>query len=300
MGTLRDDWGLCVHHPDPEQELRFAPYWSGCWGTLRGTGSGSQAAEAVHSAWERQLHALGGKAPLSSALAAMQKLYHTWQSPAAYHWGRTDLLSLQPPDCVPLLLHGPTLARVGHSTAVDLHDAAPTQQTHWVQRSAANACAVVMAASVACAPLCEHRAAAALEVSALHGAALRERPLSMGILESRAGSHVLRLSALQAHFQRQAIIWAEPGSSMRCSCRGWSAHGVCEHTIYAEGLHLPGRPATRSFASLPKVRKGGRPRGSTTVPRGAQAAKRRAPSTHTRVPQTKARKGSQPSEATSM
>jgi len=58
-----------------------------------------------------------------------------------------------------------------------------------------------------------------------------------------------------------------------CSCSTFALRGQCEHTLFVEGLTLPGRPATRSFDTMvfPGTRQRGRPRGSVTARRAAAA-----------------------------
>ncbi len=62
-------------------QFKYVSFWSGLHGTVPGSGSGSQPAEAMHSPWQRQLTALGGAGSVGHVLTVMQKLYKEhWQN----------------------------------------------------------------------------------------------------------------------------------------------------------------------------------------------------------------------------
>lgn len=60
----------------------YVSFWSGLEGTVPGSGSGNQPAEALHAPWQRELSALGGKGGVGHVLAVMENLYqkhwHDW------------------------------------------------------------------------------------------------------------------------------------------------------------------------------------------------------------------------------
>jgi len=53
------DMGLSPRPGNPQDILIFASFWSGTFGTYPGIGSGNEAAEAIHSAWQQHLAELG-------------------------------------------------------------------------------------------------------------------------------------------------------------------------------------------------------------------------------------------------
>lgn len=62
-------------------QFTYVSFWSGLHGTVPGSGSGSQPAEAMHSPWQRQLTALGGAGSVGHVLTVMQNLYKEhWQN----------------------------------------------------------------------------------------------------------------------------------------------------------------------------------------------------------------------------
>lgn len=52
----------------------YASFWVGSEGIIPGSGSGSEPAEAIHGAWQRELNQLGGRGHISHALQVLQNL----------------------------------------------------------------------------------------------------------------------------------------------------------------------------------------------------------------------------------
>ena len=65
-------------------------------GIMPGTDSGSNAKEAFHSPWAKQLGPLAGHTPVTDAFNVMQKLYsEKWQH--QLDWHSAEPLSVHPP-----------------------------------------------------------------------------------------------------------------------------------------------------------------------------------------------------------
>ena len=62
----------------PEEPLTLAHTWYGVCGSFPGAGNGSQAVEAFHSPWGRELSKLGGAAAMPEALRRMQQVINHW------------------------------------------------------------------------------------------------------------------------------------------------------------------------------------------------------------------------------
>jgi len=124
------DMGLSQRPSNPHDIHIFASFWSGAFCTYPGAGNGNEAAEAIHSAWPRDLAELGGCGSVESTLPITQRLYNRWSS--AYDWAQTRPLSPLPHKLDPALLNGTTLACAGRSTAFNFHKASTTQTVHIV------------------------------------------------------------------------------------------------------------------------------------------------------------------------
>ena len=88
----------------------YVSFWSGLEGSIPGSGSGSQPAEALHAPWQQHLEALGGKGSVDHVLAVMQNLYtEHWQK--WFNWNDNTPLRFLCEDCMPRT----------HSTCHDFH-----------------------------------------------------------------------------------------------------------------------------------------------------------------------------------
>ena len=64
---------------------------------------------------------------------------------------------------------------------------------------------------------------------------------------------------------------------MVCTCPNFAHFRQCQHLLFAQGLALPGRPATRDFSAVPSSRKRGRPSAKKKI--GDEKKKPRLPTT---------------------
>ncbi len=76
---LGSHWNL-PRHPTVQATDVFLvqPCWVGVCGTFASSGSGSQAVEAFHSPWKKELEQLGGDAHLPRALERLQVMFTEW------------------------------------------------------------------------------------------------------------------------------------------------------------------------------------------------------------------------------
>ena len=139
VNTVKYDWGeqsareYLTHHGQhhraadvrklfniPTQSLDddlliMAPHWCAFVGTPRGVASGTQAVEAFHSPWEKEMKILGVAATPHAALSLMQELFLTWSCELPYDSPHN--LCLHCADINPDLLHNAELIKIGSNPA---------------------------------------------------------------------------------------------------------------------------------------------------------------------------------------
>ena len=271
---------------EDEAPLYFAGFWSGILGVLPGTGCGSEAGESLHSAWQRQLEALGGVGTVVSVLEQMQQLYtDAWA--ASFYWADPNrVLSLAPRNTDPSHLSGDLLPSLGRTPAAEFHEALQHgRRLYHLCPSRDTAMRVVAVAATAKGGELDTTAAAAGAVLlTLPRAALHEALHEVGVLRQVEGAAHLEVSPLCRLFRDIAyVLFSDDAPQGRCTCDSYALYAGCEHSVFLQAVALPWREARPLFVSLPEPRRrAGRPRGATTEPRGErqQAARAQAQGTH--------------------
>ena len=261
---LREQWGLHVNEPTPTTDLLFAGWWSGLLGIMPGTDSGSNAKEAFHSLWAKQLGPLAGHSPVSDAFNVMQRLYSDkWQ--LQLDWHATEPLCVQPPSDTLHFLAGDLLHRCGRSTATDFAEAARSGRVvHQVLDISESLQIVAMCFRVAETNTLDIDAAQhGARLLFLHSADLRTELLQCGLLDRQGW---FQLTATKKLFDDIVYVLAKPAwhvphanyAGPLCTCPCFCRFAACEHAEYAKMLSLRVRTATLSADSIPAAKKRGR------------------------------------------
>ena len=247
----------------------FSAIWVGVKGIWPGTGSGNESAESLHSAWQRQLAALGGKGNVVSSLKTLQALYRDKWS-LFYRWHDPSELRGVPLKVDPSLLNGPTLARARRSTAYDFCQADELRRV-FVHKPLPGAGALVaMPLSLVQTPLLDPWAAQhGLQILLAPADNVAKCLAEAGVLqESVDGPPLLQLSMYKRILKEIAYVWVLDADTVQCTCRFFSLHAQCEHLLFARTQSWPGRPADLCFDAVPHKRK------ARSTAAGASARKR--------------------------
>ena len=274
LATLRNlgegilaDWLKTYERPLPAQfasenvgpDIVYVSFWVGFEGIIPGMGSGSQPAEAIHAAWQRELMQLGGKGSINHCLHVLQNLYtQHWKS--WYNWGAMKPLTCIPSVQDPQLVNGAAVRRAGRTPAIDFFRL-PRETVYTVCRSAGVSW-VAVASNAKTSPL--NRGAAARVLQLLQQPNTLSRRSLPDLFDSSGN---LSLQSLRFHFQDIVYAKMTPTEQL-CSCPASAMHLQCEHTTFLRSLELENFPVPPLIlADLPKQHQPGRKRrGSDVLP----------------------------------
>ena len=241
-------------------DIVFASFWVGLEGIMPGSGSGSEPAEAIHAAWQRELAQLGGRGGVGHALHVLQKLYTDhWQT--WYSWAADTPLNFAPQGQDPQLVNGAALVRAGRTTAANFAKLKPDDL--YAVHQGSDVSWFAFANTAATSPLNRSLALKVLEVLWCPSS-LNSRHLAA--LFSADGN--LCLQALTFHFGDIVYLKVSPASIL-CSCAAAAMHGQCEHSTFLRSLTLPNLPKPPMILTeLPmSSKRTGRPKKSGAPPR---------------------------------
>ena len=273
----------------------WSGHWRGALGLRPGTGSGNQATEAFNRPFAEEVTAAGGPCGPARVLPFLQECCSRWST--ALNWNSDAALSSQPHDVDLTLLSGSQLHKIGRSTAADFYDAracgnhiiVPHGDTTYVVMSNIIRNKETPGADVpkdkvlpAQQPLNEARARSLVSMLQQCDAVLVESMIRNGILFETDNRFypATSLSHMRMFFVHQVVVVegsrasaATDGVNRVCSCECFSIRGQCEHTLFVEGIDLPGRAAERDLNSMkmPGEKKRGRPKGSAAAARSKRS-----------------------------
>jgi len=285
-------------------DFAFSGFWDGLFAIFPGTACGNNTQESMHSDWQKELQALGGKAGVHEICERMQALYHKWSETVP--WTAAGELSPIPRGLDPSLLHGVLLPQVGRAPAVAMAQRAEVSSHVYRVFDVTPTCCVVALERAPGSGLDGDAAAQGVEALVCTSADLADKLARMGILEAhdvhddtvkvlealqlpqlqrgvpggllRAGHvNIYKNTAYRRHFVDVVYVFVtndpERLCSSSCTCAGCLRYYHCEHQVFVESLQLRVRAATRDFADLPSQRPRGRPKGSMKA-RGRAGAMR--------------------------
>jgi hypothetical protein len=251
--------------PPLPTDIAYASFWAGFEGIIPGSGSGSEPAEAIHGAWQRELGQLGGRGHISHALQVLQNLYSQhWQN--WYSWTSPTPLSFEPSTLDPQLVNGAALARAGRTTAANFAKL-PTDSLYTLQRCddfSWVACASTASVSPLNRSLAQQVLRCLMQPTLLNSRCLPE------LFDAESN---LSLQSVRFHFQDVVYLKVRP-AAIHCSCAAAAMHSQCEHATFLRSLTLPNFPAPPLLlTNVPEARKRtGRRKTASAPPR-----KRRRP-----------------------
>jgi hypothetical protein len=252
----------------------FCKAWVGLFANgLPGLECGSQPIESFHSKWERVRNGFGGREDIMRILQTMKTLYES-DDTFTELWGDAARLNLHTPvEANPDLLSGDVLRRANLSPAVDYHVSQVVN--HVVLETATYFVVAVQNTHTQDELPAEVPVSAALArlgADAIHSS---DRDLRRLLFEAEVffltstGRVAISVSRFRNIFEDIAFVILKPlPASWQsldkpvCTCHMYGVQQQCQHTLFVEGLPLPGIAHPRNFEEAVLHRNRGRPKGA--------------------------------------
>ena len=238
---LRTAYNIPTRSTD-DTPLKFAPHWCGLLGTPPGVASGTQAVEAFHSPWEKEMEILGPAGSPHSALTKMQELFHTWSREMPY--GSPESLSLHCDEINPDFLHNIALLKVGSNPAFHYYTNRASGNVVKIKDEADGAILGV----ASCANACLDPGVVRDVVSFLHmnveelKNVFREKGI---VCADGCGVDCLHIDSFQKYFMDVHVVLVgekackfHHRSEVICICLFFALYGECMHTLFVRALPL--------------------------------------------------------------